>query len=122
MLQHKAHHLRQVVAHPLEVAFELQIVREVELTNARRIAATAQVFEQQGVVELPELVFIQTDFTPNVHADPAAPDAVPLRLPFGDVERITQRADQFRQFEVRPDGAKSGRVSEVHRRTRQSDF
>jgi hypothetical protein len=98
VLEHETQHLRQAVAHQHPVALEVVVVREVELANTRCVAAAAQVFQQQSVVKLPQLLIGQAQLPADVHADPAAAHAMPRRLAFGDVERIAERCDQFRQF------------------------
>jgi len=103
----EAQHLRQAVAGGLEVAFEAQVVAEVELADARGIAAAAQVLEQQGVVQLPALARAQTDDAGHVHADPAAAHAVALGLALGQVECVAEGADDFGQ--PQPVGGKAGR-------------
>jgi len=93
----KAQHLRQAVAHRLEVALEGQVVGQVQLADARGVAAASQVLQQQRVVQLPQLALGQADVPADVHADPAGAHAVAFGLAFGDVERVAQGADQFGQ-------------------------
>ncbi len=100
VIEHEAQHMRQAAVEQLEVALELQIVGEVELADARGIAAAAQVFEQQGVVQLPLLRSGQADFSTDRHADPGAAHAVAFGLALGHVERVTEGAHQFGEFEI----------------------
>ena len=93
--EHEAQHLRQAVVDELEVALEREIVGEVELADARRIAGAAEILQQQRVVEVGELGLAEADLPADLHADPAAADAMSGRLPLGDVERVAQRAEQF---------------------------
>lgn len=86
--QHKTQHLRQRPIDPLEITLEAQVIGLVELANARGVAAATQVFEKQGVVKLSQLGFTQLKALADVHANPAAAHAVPLRLPLGDVQRV----------------------------------
>ena len=68
----EAQHLRQPVADGLEVALEGEVVGEVELADARRVAAAAEVLQQQHVVELAQGRHVEADLRADVHADPAA--------------------------------------------------
>ncbi|MNV77327.1 hypothetical protein D3C71_1707390 [compost metagenome] len=95
MRQHESQHLGQAVAHGLEVVLERQIVGQVQLADARGIAAAAQVLEQQGVVQAPELVLGQAQALPQLRAYPAAARAMALGLAFGDVESVAQGRDQL---------------------------
>ena len=98
VLEHEAEHLRQAVAHGLEIALEIQIVGEIELADASRVAAAAEVLQQQCVRQLPQLLLGETDGAADVHANPATTHAMSRRLALGDVERIAQRPDQFGEF------------------------
>ena len=51
--EHEPQRLRRGAAYSLEVALEREVVCQVQVANARRLAATAQVFEQQRVVQPP---------------------------------------------------------------------
>ena len=95
--EHEAQHLRQAVLDDLVVALELQIVGQIELADARGVAAAAQVLQQQGVVQLPQLRLGQADLPADVHADPAAAHAVALGLALRDVQRMAECADQLRE-------------------------
>jgi hypothetical protein len=92
--------MRQAAVEQLEVALELQIVGEVELADPGGIAAAAQVFEQQGVIQLSSLRCGQADFAADRHADPGAAHAVAFGLALGHVERVTEGAHQFGEFEI----------------------
>ena len=100
VLEDEFQHLRQAVAHRLEALLERQIVRQVQLADARRIAAAAQILEQQGVVQIPQVFIGHAQFASHMHADPAAADAMAFRLPFRDVERLAQGADQFGKLDA----------------------
>ena len=95
--QHEAQRLRQAAVDLLEVVLEGEIVGQIELADARRIAAAAEVLEQQRVVEFPDPALIEADFLPDLHADPAAADAMALGLALGHVERMAERAEQLGQ-------------------------
>jgi hypothetical protein len=95
VLEHETEHLRQAVAHRLEAALEVEIVRQVQLADAGGIAAAAKVLEQQRVIQFPQLVVVQASGTADMHPDPAAAHAVASGLAFGNVERIAQGANQL---------------------------
>jgi len=95
--QHEAERLRKAAVDLLEVVLEGQIVGQIELADARRIAAAAEIFEQQRVVQLPDPALVEADFLADLHADPAAADAMTLRLPLGQVQRVAERTEQFGQ-------------------------
>ena len=95
--EHEAEHVGQSVAHGLVVAPEGEIVGQVELADARGVAAAAEVLEQQRVVEIAQGGDIQADRLADVHADPAHADAVAFRLTFGQVERMAERAHELRE-------------------------
>ncbi|MOA03465.1 hypothetical protein D3C78_1229740 [compost metagenome] len=97
--EHEAQHLRQAGADQLEILFELAVIGEIQLADARRVAAAAQVFQQDGVVQIPQLRRRQPQRLADVHADPAATDAVAFRLALGDIQRVAERADEFGQFQ-----------------------
>ena len=56
MTEDELRDLRQAAVDPLEVALEREVVGHVQLADARRVAAAAQVFQEQRVIELPQLV------------------------------------------------------------------
>jgi hypothetical protein len=60
MAQHKAQRLVHAAIDQFKIPFEFKIIDQVKLADARRIAAAAQVFEQQRVIELPYLQFIES--------------------------------------------------------------
>ena len=97
MAQHEGEHLRRAVADPLEIALESQVVGQIQLADARRIAAAAQVLQQDGVVQFPSLQFIEAKLLGNLQADPATAYAVALRLAFGDIKRVAEGAQQLGQ-------------------------
>jgi len=81
----------------LTSSLELAVVAHVQLEDARRVAAAAEVFQQDRVVQLAQLGRRQTGFAADVQADPAGTHAMSLGLPLGDVERVAERAHQFGQ-------------------------
>ena len=94
MAEHETRHLRRVAAADLlEVTLEAQVVGQVQLADARGIAAATQVLEQQRLVQRPQLIAAHADTATDVHADPAAADAKTFRLTFGKVGRMAQPSD-----------------------------
>jgi len=81
----------------LKSCLNCKVVGQVELADARGVAAAAQVLEQQGVVQRPQVLLAQADGLADMHAEPAAARAMTLGLPFGDGQCMTERADQLRQ-------------------------
>ena len=59
--QHEAQRLRQAAVDGLEVALEGEIVGQIELADARRIAAAAEILQQQHVVEVRKFRIAQAD-------------------------------------------------------------
>jgi len=106
MAEYETKHLRQAVADRLEIALETEVVGQVQLADARRIAAAAQILEQQRVVQVPQVVIVEAQAAPDVHADPAAAHAMAFRLALGDVERVAERRNQFGQ--LKPGGRRNG--------------
>jgi hypothetical protein len=92
--------LGETAVNQLEVAFEIQIIREIEFADARGIAATPEILQQERVIEITQLNVIEADFAADMHADVTAPDAMPLRLPLGHIERFAQSLDDFRQADL----------------------
>ena len=90
--EHEAQRLRQAAVDLLDVAFEGDVVGEIELADTRRVAAAAEVLQQQRIVELPDLGFAETDLAADVDADPAAAHAMAGRLAFHQIQRIAERA------------------------------
>ncbi len=97
MAQYKAQGLRQAAINKFEISFEFEVIDQIELANPRRVAAAAQVFEQQRVIELPYLQLIQLQLFRNLKPDPAAAQAMPLRLALRDIEGMAEGTEQFRQ-------------------------
>jgi len=93
----EAERLRQAAVDGLEVALEGQIVGQIEPADAGRIAAAAEILQQQRVVQLPYPGFAQAELAADMDPDPAAAQAVPGRLALDQVERMTERAQQLRQ-------------------------
>ncbi len=79
---------------------KLQVVGHVELADARRVAAAAEVLQQQRVIELPYFGFAQTDLAADMDADPATADAVPGRLALDHIQCVAERAEQFGQDDL----------------------
>lgn len=96
---HEVQHLRQRTVHELEVALEAQVVRQIELTDPRRVGAAPQILQQQGVVQLAHLLLRQHQLAADVRTDPAAAHAMTGRLPLGHIKGVTERTDQLRQLE-----------------------
>ncbi len=97
MAKDETQRLREAAVDLLEIVFEGQIVGQVELADARRIAAAAEILEQQGVVELRQIGFRRGRFAADMHSDPAAANAVAGRLALGHVQRMAERAQQLGQ-------------------------
>lgn len=87
--------LRQAAVNGFSVAFECQVVGQIELANPRRIAAAAEILHQQRIVKFPDFLLVQSDFAADVDADPAAAYAMPGRLAFDQIERMAERPEQF---------------------------
>ena len=56
MAQHEAQRLRQAAVDELEVLLEGEIIGQIQLADARRIAAAAKILQQQRVIEFRDLV------------------------------------------------------------------
>jgi hypothetical protein len=107
----EAQHLRQAVVEQLGVALEVVIVGDVELADPRGIAAAAEIFQEQRVVEVGELRHGQAEHLADMHADPAAAHAVTDGLAVGHVQRVAERADDLGQSKGRRIG---GDVAKGH--------
>jgi len=95
--QHEAKRLGKAAVDLFEVVLEGQIVSQIELADARGIAAAAKIFEQQRVVQLPDPALIEADFLTDLYADPAAADAMAVGLPLGQVQNMAKRTEQLGQ-------------------------
>jgi hypothetical protein len=95
--QHKAQSLRQTPIYCLGVVFEGQVIRHKELADAGRVAATSEILQQQRVVELPHLGVAEPNPFGYVHADPAATNAMPLGLPFDEIQSVAESPQEVRQ-------------------------
>jgi hypothetical protein len=93
--EHETQGLRQAAVDVFGVAFEGDVVGQIKLADARRIAAATEVLEQQRVIEFADLLLAQPDFAADVDTDPAAADAMSGRLALDQIERITERAEEF---------------------------
>jgi hypothetical protein len=74
---------------------EGDVIGQIEVADARGVAAAAEVLEQERVVEVGQFRLAEPEFGAYGRADEAAANAMALRLAFGHVERIAQRAEQF---------------------------
>ena len=105
MGEHEPQGLGQAAVDRLEVALEGQIVGQIELADAGRVAAAAEVLQQQRVIKLPDLELAQADCLPDMDADPAATDAMSRRLALHQIERVTERAQQLGEPDLLHPGA-----------------
>ena len=71
------------------------VVGTQNLAHARRVAAAADVFEQQRVIEIPELWPVQAQFAANAHADQATADGVAGNGVLGEVQREGERRNDL---------------------------
>ena len=110
MAEHEAQRLRQAAVDELEVLLEGEIVGEIQLADARRIAAAAKILQQQRIIEFRDLVFAEADFPADFDAYPAASHTMSGRLPFGEIERVAECAQQFgkRDLVELPGGVRRG--------------
>ena len=95
MAQHEAQRLRQAAVNELEVLLEGEIVGEIQLADARRIAAAAKILQQQRVIEFGDLLLAEADFPADFDADAATSHTMAGRLPLGEIERMAEGAQQF---------------------------
>ena len=98
LLKHETQHLRHIGAHQLVVVLEALVVGEIQLADARGVAAAPEVFQQQRVIQRPDRFFVHAGLAANVHADPAAAYAMALGLSLGQIEGVAQRTQQFSEF------------------------
>ena len=91
MAQDEAQRLRQAAVDELEVPFEGEIVGQVELADARRIAAAAEILQEQRVIEVGELGLAKPISRP-ISCRSSAAHAVAGGLALGDIERMAERA------------------------------
>src|SRR5262249_35859049 len=87
--------LRQTSVDGLGIVFERQVVSHKEFADAGCITAASEVFEQQSVIKLPHLGVVEPDLLSDVHADPAATDAVTGRLAFHHIQRVAQSSQKL---------------------------
>ena len=92
MAQHEAQGLRQAAVDELEVLLEGEIVGEIQLADARRIAAAAKILQQQRVIEFRDLVLAEADFSADFDTDPAASHTMSGRLALSEIKRVAERA------------------------------
>src|SRR6185437_2227838 len=93
--EHKPQHLWQAAIDRHEIAFECDVVGHIELTNARGVAAAADVLHQQGVIELPDLGLRKSELTRNVDSDPATADTMTRWLTVHHIERMSECTKQL---------------------------
>ena len=79
---------------------EPEVVGAEEVAEAGGIAGAAQVLEQEGIEEVRPLRLAQPQDLPDPHADDAAPDGVTLGLALGDVQRVGEGGDDFRETDA----------------------
>ena len=71
--------------------YEGKIVGQIDLADARRIAAAAEVFQEQRVIEILQGAVGQAELAADMGADIAGADAMAGRLPLGEIERLSYR-------------------------------
>jgi hypothetical protein len=101
MREHEAQNLGQALADMLEIALEREIVGQIELADARGVAAAAKIFQQNRIVKIVERRAFQPDRAPDMNADPAGAHAMAGGLAFGQVERVAEGAQDFRETDIR---------------------
>jgi hypothetical protein len=79
----------------MKIPLECDVVSEIEPANARSVAAAPDIFQKEGIIEARKLCFRKPDLAADVETDPAGTDTVAGRMPFANVERITQRANKL---------------------------
>src|SRR5690606_24207578 len=99
--KHKAKQLRKAAVNLFEIVLKGQIVGEIKLAQARGVAAATEVFQEQRVIELPDFLVAQSDLPPDVNADPATAHAMTFGLSLGEIERVTERTEQFGEAHIR---------------------
>ena len=92
MAQHEAQRLRQAAVDELEVLFEGEIIGQIQLADPRRVAAAAEILQQQRVIEFGDLVLAEADFPADFDADTAAPHTMSRRLSLREIERVAECA------------------------------
>lgn len=95
MAQHEAQRLRQAAVNELEILLEGEIIGQIQLADARSVAAAAEILQQQYVVKFDDLVLAEADLPADHDADAAASHAMSGRLPLREIERVAQRTQQF---------------------------
>ena len=81
----------------LQSRLHVLVVAAEQRRDARGVRRAARVLEQQRVVQLRQLVAIESRFLAQSHADHAGPHRVALGLPLGHVERVRKRSEHLRQ-------------------------
>lgn len=101
MAQQKPNDLRAaLLVDGFEAVFDRAFVAAIELPEPLGVAAAAGILEKDRVVEIDETIRAEPEPPADLHADPAAAQAVTRGMPFGQVEREAERADQFREPET----------------------
>ncbi len=98
--QNKAKRLRQAAVDQFGVVFEAQVVGHVKLADARRVAAAAEVLQEQRVIELPYFGLAQTDLAADMDSDPTTADAVAGRLALDHIQCVAECAEQLGQDDL----------------------
>ncbi|MEG3155322.1 hypothetical protein [Sphingomonas sp. RB1R13] len=73
------------------------VIGFVKFADARGVAAASKVLEQERVIKVVKVLQRQAKRAANVAAYPAGAKTVPGGLPFGNVQRVTERTDQLGQ-------------------------
>ena len=87
------------------------VVGAEERAHAGGVARAAGVLEQQRVVERGERGVVEAELAPDAHAEEAAAHGVAGGLPFGEVERAREGAEDLGEGDVL-DGRVRGREGE----------
>jgi hypothetical protein len=95
MGEDEAQDLRKAAVDELEVPFEAQVVRQVEFADPGGVAAAAKILQEQGVIEIGELLVPEIERTADRDAYPAAADAMAGRLALGEVEGAAEGAEDL---------------------------
>jgi len=89
--EHKPERLRQAPIERLGMLLEADVVSQEQLADARSVAAASEVFQQQSVIEFPDLHIVEPDLVTDMDSDPAAANAMSGGLAFDHVQRMAQR-------------------------------
>jgi hypothetical protein len=97
MREDEAERLRQTIVDLLEIALEGKIVGQIELANARGVAAAAEVLQKKDIIEVVQIRFGESQFPADMDSNPTAPHTMAGGLTLGEVERMAKRAKEFRK-------------------------